>query len=178
MLEADARKALACNNRKASDRMAASEGETTMGRLGGRTGRRISNKSLYWFDADADWADDWYNNRMQHAMDAALEAKTLIKIVFSRAVTRALVALNSARSVWDLLGRHNVEAAPGEAAAPGSASCPAGAALVLEDQRPAAAGSAGAIALVSTRLCSACEHRAPGSASACASAVPVCSRCY
>ena len=70
------------------------------------------------------------------------------------------------------------EAAPGEAAAPGSASCLAGAALVLEDQRPAAAGSAGAIALVSTRLCSACEHRAPGSASACASAVPVCSRCY
>ena len=51
--------------------MAASEGETTMGRLGGRTGRRISNKSLYWFDADADWADDWYNNRMQHAVDAA-----------------------------------------------------------------------------------------------------------
>ena len=40
MLEADARKTLACNNRKASDRMAASEGETTMGRLGGRTGRR------------------------------------------------------------------------------------------------------------------------------------------
>ena len=90
MLAADARKTLACNNRKASDRMAASEGETTTGRLGGRTGRRISNKSLYWFDADADWADDWYNNRMQHAMDAALEAKTLIKIVFSRAVTRAL----------------------------------------------------------------------------------------
>ena len=70
--------------------MAASEGETTTGRLGGRTGRGISNKSLNWFDADADWADDWYNNRMQHAMDAALEAKTLIKIVFSRAVTRAL----------------------------------------------------------------------------------------
>ena len=70
------------------------------------------------------------------------------------------------------------EAAPGEAAAPGSASCLAGAALVLEDQRPAAAGSAGAIALVSTRLCSACEHRAPGSASACASAVLVCSRCF
>ena len=77
MLEADARKALACNNRKASDRMAASEGETTMGRLGGRTGRRISNKSLYWFDADADWADDWYNNRMQHAMDAALDGEVM-----------------------------------------------------------------------------------------------------
>ena len=77
MLEADARKTLACNNRKASDRMAASEGETTMGRLGGRTGRRISNKSLYWFDADADWADDWYNNRMQHAMDAALDGEVM-----------------------------------------------------------------------------------------------------
>ena len=77
MLEADARKTLACNNRKASDRMAASEGETTTGRLGGRTGRRISNKSLYWFDADADWADDWYNNRMQHAMDAALDGEVM-----------------------------------------------------------------------------------------------------
>ena len=71
--------------------MAASEGETTTGRLGGRTGRRISNKSLYWFDADADVADDWYNNRIQHAVDAAFEAKTVIKIVFSRALTRVVI---------------------------------------------------------------------------------------
>ena len=71
--------------------MAASEGETTMGRLGGRTGRRISNKSLYWFDADADWADDWYNNRIKHAVDAALEAKTVIKTVLSRALTRVVI---------------------------------------------------------------------------------------
>ena len=39
------------------------------------------------------------------------------------------------------------EAAPGEAAAPGSASCLAGAALLLEDQGPAAAGGVEAIAL-------------------------------
>ena len=68
--------------------VAASEGETTTRRITDRTRRRILNKKLYWFHAAC--ADDWYNNRIQHAVDAAVEAKTLIKIVFSRALTRAL----------------------------------------------------------------------------------------
>ena len=68
--------------------VAASEGETTTRRITDRTRRRILNKKLYWFHAAC--ADDWYNNRIQHAVDAAVEAKRLIKIVFSRALTRAL----------------------------------------------------------------------------------------
>ena len=65
-------------------RVDASEDETT-GRLG-RTRRGISNKKLNWFECS--WADEWYNNRIQRAVDAALEAQAMIKIEISRALTR------------------------------------------------------------------------------------------
>ena len=82
-------------------RVAASEGETTTGRFGGRTRRRVSSKSLNWFDADG--ADDGYNNRIKHAEDAALEAKTMIKTVLSRALTRMVIPDEELREEFNAL---------------------------------------------------------------------------
>ena len=80
-------------------RVSASEDETT-GRLG-RTRRGISNKKLIWFECV--WADELYNNRIQRAVDAALEAKAVMRIAFSRALTRVVAQDEELRKDFNAL---------------------------------------------------------------------------